>query len=279
VTNVRGQNPIELAEAYNIRPMADLLKRFGTPNKEDCEQYYRRLLLRIAPPVPRNAEESRLQNLTDRLIAVIQKGLDHLQELTEQSASKGALEEPILAEIDEALADPQLQINRLGGPLQRTPLITTCTGADANSAMKNLRCAITERLLTHQASPLIHEVHAMGVNAIVRAAVWGHLYLLERFMEVLSPQQIACALNEKPAVNGFTALHDSVLRALSAQGDLLDQYLVQIRWEVSHGASYDIEDHTGRTQEGIARAALEDPDFSENARKVLTALLEEHVSN
>jgi hypothetical protein len=66
---------------------------------------------------------------------------------------------------------------------------------------------------------------------------------------------------------------------LSAQGALLDQYLAQIKWEVSHGARYDIEDHRGRTQEAIARAALGDPDFSENARKVLVALLGEHAAN
>jgi hypothetical protein len=89
----------------------------------------------------------------------------------------------------------------------------------------------------------------------------------------MTREAFAKALNEKPLVNGFTALHDSVLRALSARGQRLDDYLAQIWWLVRHGARYSIEDHTGRTQEAIARAALDDPAFGENARKVLAELL------
>ena len=85
----------------------------------------------------------------------------------------------------------------------------------------------------------------MRINAVVRSAVWGHLYILERFAKVLTMKTLADALNEKPLVNGFTALHDSVLRALSARGDLCGQYLAQIKWEVSHGAHYDIRGTVG----------------------------------
>jgi hypothetical protein len=138
--------------------------------------------------------------------------------------------------------------------------------------MKTLRAAIVDRLMDHRADPLIHEVHSMGVNAIVRSAVWGHIYLLERFATVLDPNVLAGALNEKPLVNGFTALHDSVLRALSARGHLLDQYLAQIKWLVGHGADYNIEDHSGRTQKTIALEALQDSSFRDNASKILNAL-------
>jgi hypothetical protein len=31
-------------------------------------------------------------------------------------------------------SDPALEINRLGSPLQRTPLIVACTGADSGAA-------------------------------------------------------------------------------------------------------------------------------------------------
>ena len=156
--------------------------------------------------------------------------------------------------------------------MQRTPLIVACTGADSSQLIADLRAEIVDRLMNHGANPLIHEVHAMGVNAVVRAAVWGHLYILERFAAVLNADILAAALNEKPLVNGFTALHDSVLRALSAQGDLLEQYLRQIEWLVHHGAKYNVEDHSGWTQEAIARAALSDPDFRPNATRVLNAL-------
>jgi len=139
--------------------------------------------------------------------------------------------------------------------------------------MTDVRGIIVDRLIKHGADPLIHEVHAMGVNAVVRAAIWGHLYILERFAAVLNSDALADALNERPLVNGFTALHDSVLRALSAQGDLLEKYLREIEWLVQHGANYSIEDHSGRTQEAIARAALDDPDFRDNATRILSALL------
>lgn len=265
-TNVRGQNPLALARAYGIRPMVEFLEKFDSSTADDQIAYCRRLLERIAPPAPRNQEEERTQTATDRLIDAIQNGLDHAADAPEAAARES------LSAVTKLIGVPGLEINRLGSPLQRTPLIIACTGADATQQMADLRAGLVDLLINHRADPLIHEVHAMGVNAVVRAAVWGHLYILERFAAVLSFDVLAAALNEKPLVNGFTALHDSVLRALSAQGDRLEQYLRQIEWLIQHGAKYDIEDNSGWTQEVIARAALGDPDFRDNATRVLSAL-------
>ena len=266
-TNVRGQNPLALAKAYDIRPMVQLLEKFDTSAADDQSGYYRRLLERIAPPAPRTPTEQRAQTATDRLIDVLQHALDHAAVDATLSAAE------LLGGVSKLISVPNLEVNRLGGPLQRTPLITACTGADTNQRMADLRADFVDLLIKHGADPLIHEVHAMGVNAVVRAAVWGHLYILEHFAAVLSTDVLAAALNEKPLVNGFTALHDSVLRALSAQGDRLEQYLSQIGWLVQHGAEYNIEDHSGWTQEAIVRAALDDPDFRDNAIRVQNALV------
>jgi hypothetical protein len=70
-------------------------------------------------------------------------------------------------------------------------------------------------------------------------------------------------MNDKPAVDGLTTRHDSVHRALMAPPQTLPGRL--IRWMVERGARDDMEDHTGRTWEEIARAALDDSNFLEHA--------------
>lgn len=263
-TNVRGQNPLQLAQAYNIVPMMNLLREYDVTTEQECAAYYRHLLTRIAPPPPRNEQEQHSQCLTEAIIEDIQDAID--------AATDHSGADDHLASIDRMLKEPAFEINRLGSPLQRTPLIVACTGADSVPKMAEIRAEIVDRLLKHGADPLIHEVHAMGVNAVIRAAVWGHLYVLERFAAATPTQRFTDALNERPLVNGFTPLHDSVLRALSAQGDAFDAYLRQIEWLVERGAQYDIPDHTGLTQEGIAQAALNDPDFQDHAKRILSAL-------
>lgn len=66
--------------------------------------------------------------------------------------------------------------------------------------------------------------------------------------------QLANALNERPAVNGLTALHDAVLRAGTANDARLPRYLQQIRWEVAQGARFDIPDFPGERSANTRRA-------------------------
>lgn len=271
-TNVLNQNATALARAYRIAPMVSLLQAYDHTTAEQRQAYYQGLLKSFAPVPSSDEGERRIQSLTDDLILQIQNGLAATQALSADSGDFQHLQSDVLSKVRAYLRDPQFQIDRLGSPLQRTPLIVACAGADITESTRILRDTIVETLLAHGADPLVREVRAMGVNAVIRAAVWGHLYILERFAKLLPTEKLTDALNERPPVNGFTALHDSVLRALSADGPLLNNYLHQITWEVQHGARFDIEDFSGRTQEMIAAAALSDPDFQMNARRVLLAL-------
>lgn len=271
-TNVLGQNATALAKAYNITPMISLLQAHDCTTEEERQAYYQALVKSFAPPLPADLGERQIQAMTDDVILQIQNGLNAALPLSVDSDEFEQLQSDVLSRIDRYLQHPKFQVNRLGSPLQRTPLIIACVGADVGQAMRLLRDSIVQALLANGADPLVREVRAMGVNAVIRAAVWGHLYVLERFAQRLHPEALAAALNERPPVNGFTALHDSVLRALSADGKLLDDYLHQIAWEISHGARFDIMDFCGKTQEMIASAALQDSDFRANARRVLLAL-------
>jgi hypothetical protein len=112
----------------------------------------------------------------------------------------------------------------------------------------------------------------MGANAIIRASVFGHLDILEAMGQRITSTQLANALNERPAVNGLTALHDAVLRAGTANEERLPRYLKQIRWEVAKGARSDIQDFSGRTQMQYAEG-LTDPD----RRRIVLEALKQHL--
>ena len=155
--------------------------------------------------------------------------------------------------------------------MRQPPLVVAVTGNDEQpnpQAAAQLRLRVVRLLLDRSASPLDYEKHPMGANAIIRASVFGHLDLLEAMGARISAAQLADALNERPAVNGLTALHDAVLRAGTANDARLPRYLKQIRWEVAHGARSDIEDFSGRTQRQYAQS-LVDPD---RRKMVLEAL-------
>ena len=99
--------------------------------------------------------------------------------------------------------------------------------------------------------------------------MFNHLDILERFQTVMTPDAMKRAINHKPAVNGLTALHDSVLRAATTGSA---GYLEQIRWARGVGAEVDIPDHTGRTQRDFAAAAFVTEGQKEHAAAVWEAL-------
>ena len=92
----------------------------------------------------------------------------------------------------------------------------------------------------------------MAVDAIIQAAVFGHLEILKELEVRIGRSGWREALNLQPSVNGLTALHDAVLRASTAGPQQLERYLSQIRWFTNIGARSDIEDFAGRTQASIA---------------------------
>ena len=115
----------------------------------------------------------------------------------------------------------------------QTPLITAVTGTNAHEGVARLRRNIVEILLGMGADPDKEEMYPMAVDAIIRAAVFNHFDILKKFETVMTPEAIKQALNQKPAVNGLTALHDSVLRAATGSAN----YLEQIRWARGLGAA------------------------------------------
>jgi hypothetical protein len=146
------------------------------------------------------------------------------------------------------------------------------TDRDANASVAELRSTIVDFLLRQGADPSRREKHPMGVKAVIRAAVLDHFGLLQVFGKNMSAAALAAAMNEKPAVNGQTALHDSVHRALTAPPDVLPRMLEQISWMVARGANTAVEDHAGKTPATMARAGLNDPRTRANAASILKAL-------
>lgn len=263
-TNVRGYNALRMnTDLWKNEPMAELLKKFDHTTERQQKCYLEGLLIKIATP----------QALTDRLIDVIQGGFDKMKVIPPSDESRiSQAKSDTMATIKKLVETPGFQINRLGGPLQQPPIVVAATGVDAHQHVSALREEVAAFLLDRGADPDLPEKHPMAVDAVIRAAVLGHLYLLKLIAKYMTPVSFAAAMNARPAVNGLTALHDSVHRALDAPPSALPQRLEQIRWMVKHGARYDIEDHTGETQEGLAREALKDANRQENASAVLAAL-------
>jgi ankyrin repeat protein len=195
----------------------------------------------VTPP-----EERDQQDVSDHLVSVIQEGIM-------LAGENAKLVPEILSTVRDLLAraDP----NRLGGPLRQPPLVVAVTGNNGDppsAAVAELRFNIAQLLLENGADPTAREHHPMGVHAIIRAAVFNHIDILELMGHYMKAEALRDALNEVPIVNGLTALHDSVLRASMTSDEKLGGYLDQIRWCVANGARYDIEDFSGRTQQSIA---------------------------
>jgi ankyrin repeat protein len=249
-TTVRGLAAMELARQFQNQPLIELIGPYDR-SKTDKAAYYERLLQRIAP-------------LPDRLISVIDTGL---QAVAQDAAAATTTLRDVCDLVERLGAD----VNALGGPLQQPPLVAAVTGNNGtppNLNVAELRKSLVNYLLEKNADPTVRERHPMGVGAVIRAAVFNHLELLEIMARKLGHEKIADALNEQPSVNGLTALHDTVLRASTAAADQFEGYLDQIRWCVKNGARSDIEDFSGRTQRQLAEA-VGDPQIRQ---RILDAL-------
>ncbi|GAA3455376.1 ankyrin repeat domain-containing protein [Dactylosporangium matsuzakiense] len=239
--NVRG---------YTARAMAGL--------------WHNEAILALLPPGDAAAEAA----YRDRLLASIAGPADPpVDELV------AALADPRDQErIAAAVNAPGLDLNRRGGPLGQTPIIAAVTGTDPDQATAEARLRVVAELLHRGADPDIPERHPMAVDAVIRAAVLNHFACLREIAVHMPPLAFAAALNERPAINGQTALDDTVHRALTATASTLDSHLEQIRWAIAHGARPDIPDHTGVTPLGRATAARTDPVLQAHAAAVLDAL-------
>ncbi len=265
-TTVRGINATQFGRQFQNQAMVDALEPFDKSTEED-RQADTRMLLESIPGGPRNPEAGApAQVAAETVIDAITSGLAEVAELDEPERSKAVTR--VVSEVKEATLNPDFDPNRLAGELLQTPVIAAVTGTNANEGVARLRREIVDILLEKGADPDKEEMYPMAVDAVIRAAVFNHFDILKRFETVMTPDEMKSALNQKPAVNGLTALHDSVLRAATGSA----AYLEQIRWARGLGASVDIADHTGRTQRDFAAAAFVTEGQKENAAAVWQAL-------
>ncbi|MBP2654824.1 MAG: Ankrd17 protein [Firmicutes bacterium] len=260
-TTVRGLGGSELAGQFQNEPMLEVIKSYDS-SKAAKAAYYKVLLGRIAPVyLPDQAAD---QQLSDTLIGM-------MEEVLARAAKETGNFKNLLEEIKSFVETKNIDLNRLGGPLQQPPLIVAVTGNNGippNQNVAELRIMLVKYLLEKGADPIVRERHPMGVHAIIRAAVFNHLKILQEIGRHMSSQALTAALNEQPTANGLTALHDTVLRATTVAPDQLEGYLAQIRWFLDNGADTDIEDYSGRTQRAIAEG-VED---QARRKKIMAAL-------
>ncbi|NTV02080.1 MAG: hypothetical protein HGB04_04750 [Chlorobiaceae bacterium] len=261
-TTLRGLTAADFARQFDNRSLLEAVSS-NPVNEQQKQAYYAALLKKVQEPVPHGQEA--LQKRSDDLVSLIESSL--------RSVSLNPEQADRFCHDVEGLLDGA-DINRCGGPLGQPPLVVVVTGTDTQphpEAAALLRMRLARMLLERGASPLVHERHPMGVNAIIRASVFGRIDILRLMASRISPAELAAALNELPPVNGLTALHDAVLRAGTANASHLSDYLEQIRWEVASGARTDIEDFSGLTQRDYALRIV-DPERRRAVIEVLDSL-------
>lgn len=260
-TNVRGYNALAMQDLWHNQKMRELLLRYyqddldserGRYIQERRLHYRDRLLLAIAAP----------QALTEQFMTAISEYLER--------DDTAAVEQ----RLDALMAQPAFDINRLGGDLQMPPLIFAVTGVDVgNPSRAERRYALARKLLDAGADPVVREKHPMGVGAVIRTSVLNNFALLKLIAEYMMPAVFAREMNVSPAVNGLTAMHDAIHRALTSPPTELEGHIAQITWMVQRGASLDIPDNTGQTQHQLAESAQSDASFpGDNAKAVLAAI-------
>lgn len=259
-TTVRGLTALDFARQFDHQALIEVLVP-AAPSPEDRAAYFAALLERIRESVP-PAEVARQQ--------AVDAVAERIAVCLAQAAADPATAPDCLERLRQALDG--VEINRLAGVLRQPLIVIAVTGVNPGphtDAAAALRLDIVRHLLAAGADPLLRERHPMGVHAVIRGSVFGHLDALRLMADHLHPTAFTAALNEIPPVNGLTGLHDAVLRAGTAPAEQLPAYLEQIRWEVAAGARSDIEDYSGRTQRQYAEAIAD----AERRRLVLESLV------
>ncbi|MBI5787751.1 MAG: ankyrin repeat domain-containing protein [Candidatus Schekmanbacteria bacterium] len=248
ITTARGLGPLELVSQFQFQAMIDLIRPFDSSQASKAA-YYKTYLEKIAPLVP--SDQIAAQRLSDELVHTIENGI-------KRAFHANAAIEETLSAVYDLIEVRKADVNRLGGGLQQPPLIVTVTGNNGFPPVPGvvkLRNQLAACLLKKGADPSLPEKHPMGVQTVIRAAVFNHLEILRMCADYMSPQKLADAINEIPLVNGLTAMHDTVLRATMAAPDRFEGYLEQTCWFMAHGGRCDIEDFAGVTQRNIAERA------------------------
>lgn len=271
--NVRGYTPVTMARLWHNEPLIALLSAVDETTQRERDEYRAALLSSIALPEPADPGELAAQRRTDSLLTTISDGFGMLNAAAaDPGGDVAATEQTLMAAVTAAIEAPGFDINRLGGPLGQTPVIAAVTGTDYDDRVGRSRLRLTSLLLRHGADPDLPERHPMAVDAVIRSAVLNHFECLQEISRFMGPLAFAAALNERPAVNGQTALHDTVHRALTAPDESLQRHLDQLRWVVAHGGRTDIPDFTGVTVADQAGLAVHDAILGRRAPMVLSAL-------
>ncbi len=197
-----------MAQQFQNQPLIELLRPYDRP-VEAKTAYFQALLEKVAPAT--TPGEAEAQRLADELVATIEGGLRSV------TAGDPQALEATLKRLRELIEVENADVNRLGGALRQPALIVVVTGNNgdpANPDLAEFRKRVADYLLDNGADPRRLEHHPMGVHAIIRAAVFNHLDILRAMGQTMRPEDLTAALNDVPIVNGLTALHDSVLRAL-----------------------------------------------------------------
>lgn len=255
-TNVRGFNSVGMAELWQNQPLLDLLSSLVDVRllADRSSKYFEKLLVRIGDPH---------QKSTALILAINRT----LEEATQGRNELG------LNEIADLIKIPGFDINAQGGNLRQPPLVYAVTGPNSEpDSRSERRREVVKLLLENGAVPAAKEEHPMAVGAVIRASVLARFDLLKMLAEKMTPEEFAEEMNLSPAVNGLTALHDAVHRALTVPQEDLSQRLEQLRYMVSRGADPNLPDHTGMTQLDLARSGFLDPAISD--QRVETILKE-----
>ncbi|RCS42044.1 hypothetical protein DTL42_19635 [Bremerella cremea] len=263
-TNVRGYTGLTMQHLWHNEKMSELLSGYPQPTEEEKETYLDDLLLRIADA----------QSLSERLIHELRFWQNKAAAVEDGAAPVDQqLVEQALVAIDRIASQSAFEIDRLASSLYQPPLIYAITGVDRTRSGAEMRFAIVKYLLDKKADPKVREKHPMGIGSVIRASVLNQFELLKLVADYMTKQDFADEMNTSPAVNGLTAMHDAVHRALTAPAPDLQPHLNKIRWMLQRGARIDIPDHTGQTQKQLAIEAHGDPAFSEgNVRAVWEVL-------
>ena len=249
-TTLRGLTALDFGRQFDNRALIEALTP-SAPSPEAKAASHKTLMAKVREQDA--TVEDAAQRRSNEAAATIAEALKEVGDSPERLDELITLVNARLAGVD---------VNKLAGDLLQPLLVVTVTGNNAGrhpEATAALRLRIARLLLDRGAGPLIKEKHPMGAHAIIRASVFGHIDILKLMGSRITAAELADALNEIPAVNGLTALHDAVLRASTVPDNRLPGYLEQIRWEVASGARSDIEDFSGRTQHKYAED-IADPD-------------------
>lgn len=265
-TTLRGINATGFGRQFGNVAMVAALEPHDKVTKAELAADTAALLAAIPAGTRHPERDSAAQKASEAVFSAITDGLAGVAKVEE--AEVEAASARALAALEAAMADAAFEPDHLAGPLLQPPIVAAVTGTNAHPGVAATRLAMVEHLIAKGADPDVEEAYPMAVDAVIRAAVFNHFDCLKAFERAMTPAAIRDALNRKPAVNGLTALHDSVLRAATGSTGFLEQ----IRWARALGASCDIPEHTGRTQRDLAAAAFGTDGQRANAPAVWKAL-------